>query len=1050
MVDSGAEVNLIGVDALDLVAYTSIECPLGQLHGCGGKVPIESWVQIAFDFPHGAVSLVCGCVSFLRSFMILGQPFLHEVQAVPHFAECYLETRLGSLALIHEPSFSLSLALLQLTDLSPEDRQRLEDRTRDLCLSSAHQQALFSILLEFASTWTNERRGLASTLEHRIILTTPRPIVDRPRRHPPELLEVAAKEIKEMLAQGVIRPSCSPYAAEIVLVQKKADKGGGIRFCIDYRRLNQHTVPDRHPLPRIDDLLRQVRRSRHFISLDLRAGYWQIPMAQESIPKTAFRFNHELYEFLVMPFGLCNAPATFQRAMEQIFGDLQWSGVLVYLDDILIHAPTEETLLTLFREVLRRLQEHNLTMKLEKCFFAPSRIDYLGHVLSAQGLQPNLRKVEVLQKWKVPKTVSELRSLLGFLGYYRQYIDHYAIRTAPLTDLLKKGSRLQWNDELSSIVDGILGQLALVTLTNPIESDEFRITSDASERGVGAELACRSKTGDSWRPVMFASHKFCHRESNWPSYEREAFAIVFALEKFDSFVRGREIEVVTDCSSLVWLKDAKGKVGRWASRLSEYRMRLVHTSGSKIPHVDYISRNCFDDDFLADRMVWALQFPQLAEVQQLQSEFASQVQGKAFMRRDGWVYYRNRIWVPPPLRHRIIHASHSMAPYYHPGYKKTKSIIMRVFCWPRIDEDVAAYVKACLACQRIRPGTERLQGLLKPHPVVGVFDRVYIDTWKCTFGQPRCVVTMLDYATRWVECCITSPSPTSAETAQAFLTSWCCRYGFPQAVMTDNGAEFKLAFDRLCAQLGVQRVRTAVYHPEGNAPIETFHRHLRKGLAHFRLGSDLEFETALHLVLLMYRSLPHLGTGETPAFALFGKDVRPLVQEDWRSSAFPAERDRLRYLLQFREDLRQRAISRLQMLQAQLNLDRSPVMLKLGQLVLVRRRSKSDKLEPLWSLPYRVTHTNQEGTVGTLQSLHSGKIKSSVHVQDCRVLNPPVSQEQLAEWERAIAPADEDFSRKYRARASLLGGECDVPSPELLQQRNSTEIIEIHSDSDKE
>jgi hypothetical protein len=356
--------------------------------------------------------------------MIVGQPFLHQLQAVPHFAACFLETCLGSLPLVHDSSFSLSLALLQLVGLSSEDRARIEDRTRDLCLSSSGRQRLLAILLEYSSTWTNERRGLARTLEHHIVLDTSRPIVDRPRRHAPELLRVAANEIKDMLQQGVIRPSKSSFAAEIVLVQKKADKGGGIRFCIDYRRLNQHTVPDRHPLPRIDDLLRLVRRSRHFISLDLRAGYWQIPMAQESIHKTAFRFNHELYEFLVMPFGLCNAPATFQRAMEHIFGDLQWSGVLVYLDDILIHAPDEESLLNLFREVLKRLQEHNLTMKLEKCFFAPPQIEYLGHVLSSKGLQPNLRKVEVLQKWKVPKTVGELRSLLGFLGYYRQYVDH--------------------------------------------------------------------------------------------------------------------------------------------------------------------------------------------------------------------------------------------------------------------------------------------------------------------------------------------------------------------------------------------------------------------------------------------------------------------------------------------------------------------------------------------------------------------------------------------------------------------------------------------------
>jgi hypothetical protein len=309
---------------------------------------------------------------------------------------------------------------------------------------------------------------------------------------------------------------------------------------------------------------------------------------------------------------------------------------------------------------------------------------------------------------------------------------------------------------------------------------------------------------------------------------------------------------------------------------------------------------------------------------------------------------------------------------------------------------------------------------------------------------------MLDFATRWVECCIVSGSPTSTETAQAFLLTWCCRFGFPRAVVTDNGVEFKLAFDRLCAQLGIQRVRTAVYHPEGNAPIETFHRHLRKGLAHFRISSQTDFETALHLVLLMYRSLPHLGTGETPAFALFGTDVRPLVQGDWRSLDFPAEADRLRYLLRTRDDLRLRALSRLRLLEAQLNQSRKPVRLSLGQLVLVRQRKASDKLSPVWSLPYRVTHINEDGTIGTLCSLLTGKVKSSVHVQDCRLLNPPVSPEQVEEWEKAMAVVETDQTRKYVATAPLPGGECDVPQASISQQQSRVEVFELESDSEDE
>jgi hypothetical protein len=180
--------------------------------------------------------------------MIVGQPFLHDLRGVPHFTDLFMETRLGPLLLFYDTKFGLSLAVMQLSDLSADDRARLIERTQDLQLSPDYQEALLAALLEFCTVWTNERRGCAArTLEHHIILDTTRPIVDRPRRHPPELLRVAEKEIQDMLSQGVIRPSSSPYAAEIVLVQKKAEKGGGVRFCIDYRKLNQHTIADRHP-----------------------------------------------------------------------------------------------------------------------------------------------------------------------------------------------------------------------------------------------------------------------------------------------------------------------------------------------------------------------------------------------------------------------------------------------------------------------------------------------------------------------------------------------------------------------------------------------------------------------------------------------------------------------------------------------------------------------------------------------------------------------------------------------------------------------------------
>jgi hypothetical protein len=216
-------------------------------------------------------------------------------------------------------------------------------------------------------------------------------------------------------------------------------------------------------------------------------------------------------------------------------------------------------------------------------------------------------------------------------------------------------------------------------------------------------------------------------------------------------------------------------------------------------------------------MTWSVSLPSIDQVVEEQKNHDPI--GRGYMRRGGIIYYRGRVWVPENLRVQIMRSCHEMPPFYHPGQKKTKAIIMRVFCWPNIDADVCRYLKGCLTCQRIRPGVEKLQGLWHPHRVTPVFDKVYLDTWHCVYdGVERCVVTMIDYATRWVECYVCScGSPNSSEVALAFLLTWCCRFGFPLVVVTDNGTEFKKHFERLCASVGIEQVRTATYHPEANA-----------------------------------------------------------------------------------------------------------------------------------------------------------------------------------------------------------------------------------------
>ena len=266
-------------------------------------------------------------------------------------------------------------------------------------LNEECKKTLARILEDFKDLWKVKYLTKTSICKHEICLDTDRPICCRPRPYTPDQARTIKEEVKKMLDEGIIRPSKSPFASCVVLVKKKT---GEWRFCIDYRPLNKATIKDSHPLPRIKDLLMSIEGARYFVSLDLRSGYWQVEVADEDIHKTAFRTPDGLYEFTRMPFGLVNAPATFQRLMETVFGDLRWKGVLIYLDDVLILGKTAEEALNKLKEVFQRLKEANLSLRLDKCEFFPRKINYLGFDIEEGKLVPMEKKIQALKDFEEP------------------------------------------------------------------------------------------------------------------------------------------------------------------------------------------------------------------------------------------------------------------------------------------------------------------------------------------------------------------------------------------------------------------------------------------------------------------------------------------------------------------------------------------------------------------------------------------------------------------------------------------------------------------------
>ena len=444
--------------------------------------------------------------------------------------------------------------------------------------------------------------GRTNLVKHHIKLTDPAPFKEAYRRIPPQMYDEVKAHIQEMLDLGAIRPSNSPWASAIVLVRKK---DGRLRFCIDLRRLNNRTVKDAYSLPRIESILDSLGGAQIFSTLDLKAGYWQVEMAEECKAYTAFTCGPlGFYECDTMPFGATNAPATFQRLMHDCLGDLNMNWCIVYLDDIIIFSDTKEEHIKRLEAVFQKLMAAGLKLKSTKCFFFRDEIEYLGHVVSGKGISTNRKKIEAVTKRPTPKTVYDVRSFLGFVGYYRRFIKNFSKITKPIREVITglenqskraaKKSYIEWTDLANAAFDNLKTMcVSTPILAYPDYQLPFTLHTDSSTDGLGAVLY--QKQDGKQRVIAYVSRSVSKAESNYPAHKLEFLALKWAVcEKFHEYLYGtKPFEVFTDNNPLTYVLtsaklDACGQ--RWVAKLANYNFSIKYRCGVSNTEADALSR----------------------------------------------------------------------------------------------------------------------------------------------------------------------------------------------------------------------------------------------------------------------------------------------------------------------------------------------------------------------------------------------------------------------------------------------------------------------------
>ena len=774
------------------------------------------------------------------------------------------------------------------------------------CLDGNQSRILEETLTKYEAAFAKDEYDLGhlKICQHKINTGEHPPVRQRAYRVPQIQKENLKSHVDKMLEQGIIRPSSSPFASPCVLVQKK---NGGSRFCVDYRKLNQITFPQFQPLPYLEQITESLHGARFLTTLDLQSGYHQLEVAEEDQHKTAFITPFGCFEFLRLPFGLSNSPATFVAALDIVLAGLQYVDCIAYLDDIIIFAKTFEEHMQKLERVLQRLAEYGLKLKPSKCQFMRKEVQFLGHIISPKGLSPVSTNTEKIRNYPEPKNVKHVRQFLGLVGYYRKFIVDFAKKASPLFNLVKKDTKFTWGPEQKAAFISLRDSLMTApVLIFPDFTKPFFLQTDASNLALGAVLSQETPEGD--KPIAFASRALSKTEKHFAVVEKEACALVFAVRHFKEYLWGRKFLAIVDHAPLKYLlrnRDSNPRLMRWSLFLQQFNFEIIYRPGKKHGNADVMSRLPQAAEIAAVSELSAN--PDLNTMKQLQDEepifkaikdklrnnplsknltkiqkqFVS-AKWPQFRMKNDLLYHQGpqgqlRLALPEEARRKTFIELHSALFGAHLGYEKTLSRIAKFYYWPNMTEHIRQWSNDCMACATRKNPVTKIKVPLVPIMASKPMEMVGVDVvgpLPTTEDQNKYIVVFVCLFTRWVEA-YAVPSQKSAVVARLFVERFVTTHGTPKKLLSDKGPNFTSElFREICKLTNTEKVYTTAFHPECDGQVENFNKTLINMLSFYTSQHQKDWDTHIPYVLYAYRTSEHASTKESPYYLMYGRHAR--------------------------------------------------------------------------------------------------------------------------------------------------------------------------------